>query len=391
MLRVFVFASTCFIALILASGARAGAPQQVLFAGTGYLASAEDIQKNFPNLCALAGRNSADCFIPQFSAFYEQIVGYSNDKIAITDEKSTDLRNFMVALAFESETVEKVFALGKLNLRLGLIARIIVYDFEKKNLLANYPISVETVITCASDADCSDQRKQEEFLKLIFDTQQNSILGLLPARLADITIDTTRIFIEIGAVEIADRVYEALGSDPSSHGGLEKWLAGSLEGYLFNNVRISVLPYTRGQAIAGKMPLKIANSADAFDIELPPASFSIRLLLRGLLKKKLDETNSREAYSYISALGMEISGRLATYFDQKYQRGNVVKIPKDAQVNDLDQFRDSILILMNEMTSQLNTPDKKWITTHKSVKDAKVNNLIKEIKALEENVFVKVR
>ncbi len=390
MLRIYVFASTCIIALLLATGARAAGPQQVLYAGTGYLSSAEELKTNFPHLCALAGQNQ-DCFIPDFRTFYDQIIGYSNDRVVISDQQSTDLRNFMLAVAFDSETVEEVFALGKRNLRLSLVARVILYDFQKKNLLANYPISVGTIITCMEDADCSDQRVRNEFHKLIFDAQQNSIIRFLPKRLADISIDTARFFIAISDVEVADRVYETLGEQAPEPRGFEKWLASSLEGYLFNNVRIPILPYTRGQAIAGKMPLKIANSDDAFDIELPPASFSIKIILRGLLKKMLDETDNRAAYSYISAIGLQIDGRLATYLDQKYQRGNVIKIPKSDAVNDADQFRDSILILLNETTTQLAKPDKKWIKTHKSDKKASVSNLVKEIKALEETVFAKVR
>ena len=38
----------------------------------------------------------------------------------------------MIALAFEEEVVEEVFALGKRNLQLGLIARVVLYDFEKR-------------------------------------------------------------------------------------------------------------------------------------------------------------------------------------------------------------------------------------------------------------------
>jgi hypothetical protein len=376
--------------LLLATFAQAAGPQQVLYAGTGYLSSAEDLKSKFPHLCALAGQNP-DCFIPDYRIFYDQIVGYSNDRVVISDQQSTDLRNFMLAVAFESETVEEVFALGKRNLRLGLVARVILYDFQKKNLLANYPISVGTIITCTQDADCSDQRQRAEFHKLIFDVQQNSIIRFLPSRLGDITIDTARFFIEIADVEIADRVYETLGDQAPEPQGFEKWLASSLEGYLFNNIRIPILPYTRGQAIAGKMPLKIANSDDAFDIELPPASFSIKIKLRGLLKKMLDETDHRAAYSYISAIGLQIDGRLATYLDQKYQRGNVIKIPKSDAVSDVDQFRDSILILLNETTTQLAKPNKKWIKDHKSDKKARVSDLVKEIKALEETVFVKVR
>lgn len=390
MLRICVLASTCIIALFLATAARAIGPQPVLYAGASYLSSAEELKTKFPNLCALAQQNQ-DCFIPDFSVFYEQIIGYSNDKVVIYDQQSTALRNVMLSLAFETETVEEVVALGKRNLRLSLLARIILFDFEKKNLLANYPISVSTVITCTEKVDCSDQRVRQEFHKLIFDAQQNSIIRLLPARLADVSTNTAHFFIKISDVEIAERVYETLGDQAPDPQVFERWLASSLEGYMFNNIRIPVLPYTRGLAIAGKMPLKIANSDDAFDIELPPASFSIKVTLRGLLKKMLDETANRAAYSYISAIGLKIDGRLATYLDQKYQRGNVIKIPKSDAVKDIDQFRESILILLNETTTQLVTPDKRWIKTHKSDKKARVGDLVKEIKALEETVFTKVR
>ena len=64
--------------------------KEIIFAGTGYLASNNEIKSKFPNLCSLSGDSTRTCYISDFNKFYNLAVGYSNETISIVDKKSSD-------------------------------------------------------------------------------------------------------------------------------------------------------------------------------------------------------------------------------------------------------------------------------------------------------------
>ena len=179
--------------------------KEIIYAGTGYLASNNEIRSKFPNLCSLSSDSTRTCYISDFNKFYNLAVGYSNETISIVDKKSSEAINYMIALAFEEEVVEEVFALGKRNLQLGLIARVVLYDFEKKNLLASYPISVRTLLTCETSSACSNARIKSEFKNLIFDENSSSILKSFPETISKIYPNPGRLFIQINEIEIGEK------------------------------------------------------------------------------------------------------------------------------------------------------------------------------------------
>ncbi len=179
----------------------------------------------------------------------------------------------MIALAFEEEVVEEVFALGKRNLQLGLIARVVLYDFEKKNLLASYPISVRTLLTCETSSACSNARIKSEFKNLIFGENSSSILKLFPEMISKINPNPGRLFIQINEIEIGEKAPQVFNLSNADKLSYKKWLASTLEVYFSKNLNIPILPYTQGQVVGSVMPLKIADTEN--NLSLPPASFFI--------------------------------------------------------------------------------------------------------------------
>ena len=379
---------TLLILFLLVNNSNA---KEIIFAGTGYLASNNEIESKFPNLCSLSGDSTRTCYISDFNKFYNLAVGYSNETISIVDKKSSDAINYMIALAFEEEVVEEVFALGKRNLQLGLIARVVLYDFEKKNLLASYPISVRTLLTCETSSACSNARIKSEFKNLIFGENSSSILKLFPEMISKINPNPGRLFIQINEIEIGEKAPQVFNLSNADKLSYKKWLASTLEVYFSKNLNIPILPYTQGQVVGSVMPLKIADTEKAFDLSLPPASFFINFRLRGQLKKLLDETNNRQAYSYISGIKVQLASKRQVYFDHKFQRGNVVNIPKDAKVSDASQFKESLRVLINQLSGQFFKPETKWIKKHKSDKKIKDKVVAKDFKNAESLVLVKVR
>ena len=107
--------------------------------------------------------------------------------------------------------------------------------------------------------------------------------------------------------------------------------------------------------------------------------------------KLLDETNNRQSYSYISGIKVQLASKRQVYFDHKFQRGNVVNIPKDAKVSDASQFKESLRVLINQLSGQFFKPETKWIKKHKSDKKIKDKVVAKDFKNAESLVLVKVR
>ena len=136
-------------------------------------------------------------------------------------------------------------------------------------------------------------------------------------------------------------------------------LASQFSASMSQGLRIPVLPFTKGQAIGGAMALRFAD-AEALQLELPPADYYVDLGLLGFNKKIMKQTDQMIYPSYIAGLRVSIGdvGFDELLFSEKAQSGRVLKLSRNLDVNEWNEYKNSLTALSDEFCEQLAKPEK---------------------------------
>ena len=79
--------------------------------------------------------------------------------------------------------------------------------------------------------------------------------------------------------------------------GYKKFVAQQFSSFLSANHGVSVLPYTAGHAIQGKMALRFENGT-ALNLSVPEADIPFIITVRGFKKVKMDENHTGASWAY---------------------------------------------------------------------------------------------
>jgi hypothetical protein len=368
--------------------------QTIYFAGVAYVGNVTDIQDRMPYTSAVVEEVG---LVELNKRVLASIQTLERDDIKVTTELGRSTSGDAVAMAlgldFERLNPEYFPAVNQVCSSFTQVwAQILVFDLTDNKLLSAYPLKSSQNLKCLPDAQTLPTEVAKEWMKEALMGTEGSILAAFPQALETLPLNKGwRSNIQVRDIKLGKTVRARLETEGVDEGVYRRWLASTFSSQMSDSQSIPVLPYTLGQAVGGSMPLSFKN-ADAFQIELPPATFVVDLTARGYAKKTLDESKRTVRNAYIFALGISFNHRLLgiNFMDQNLQTFEAITQNKSDSIDEWELFERVTISLSDEFFKQFPKPDSKWlkqkIKGKSSAKDRK-----KAFEAVEESVFKKMR
>lgn len=360
--RLICWISLCSAFFLVTNRASAAEEAKLHFAGLAFSGNATDIAKAFPQSNALM-RSPDKAALGSFNKLLvEKLKKRKFDGFSVSlglgDIKKGDGLALALVLGWENVTQEKLGGVNKVSVNLQ--AQAMLFDFESKQVIANFPFG-------ASYIDATTEPMTEERVRnavaILYGDQQGGVIDGFIEALGRITPKRTygaRIQItEASVAPEAAAVLESAGMSADAGGTL---LAYSFERYLSMNGRIPVLPQTKGQAIGGAMSARFANG-DSYNLQLPEPDFRIVLKLTNIKKIEVSRTGSEVAWayaSYVDAILLEpMTGH--QFLDASFKFPVVKVISVNGELDDRSSFQESLLSISDQITSQFGSPSSEWL------------------------------
>ena len=142
-----------------------------------------------------------------------------------------------------------------------------------------------------------------------------------------------------------------------------------------------LIPYVKGKSLGRDIAIKFADQDKILNLKLPKLDFGFTIELKGFKKVKLDESNLREAYAWAAFSDIEFHNvGIEKITEIGLKNVLTEEVNKGDSVDDWSNFNLSFNRIMKDYISNLQIPDKKWISksskmTNKEFK--KHSNLVK--------------
>ena len=391
----FIFALLLILAVTLPNSAFAQKRQQTIyFAGVAYVGNVTDINERLPNTVAVVERVGLGELNRRVLASIESL--NREDIIISTGLGESDSGNAVamaLALDFERLNAEYFPAVNQVcSSFTQLWAQILVFDLTDNKLLSAYPLKSTQNLKCAPNTKTLSEETAQEWMQEALMDGDGSVLAAFPKALETLPLNKGwRSNIQIRNIELRKTVKSTLKEAGIEQDVYKRWLASTFSSQMSESQGIPVLPYSLGQAVGGKMPLRFKD-ADAFDIELPPATFAIDLTARGYAKKTLDESQRTVRNAYIFGLGISFNHRLlkVNFMDESFQAFEAITQNKSDLIDEWELFERVTISLSDGFFQQFPESDKKWIKKYMKGK-TKERERKKAFESVEKSVFRKMR
>lgn len=332
------------------------------------MANCMEISQAFRYLHEAIGTGSCDLQPGVDAVFSRAIDSVTNDRIAFAkylgNSDSGDALS--IVLALDRENVWTTPMRGGFATAYDVSAQLLTFDFTEKKIVGIFPIHIRYFDFV--DEPLSD----EDHVAVMRSLVQNPDFPInLLEEFHDLASQIAPKmsyggYLRVRDVYLADRAKAYLDEKGFDHEAYRTWVAQVLSQALSRRLKMPVLPYTTGHAIGGKIAARFANG-QAFSFTLPPADYVIDLRVRGMVKKKLDQTKSRAAWSFVVGLGVSalepLSG--ATYLDANFQKGRVKSVSRShGATDDWRAFSEAVILLAESFADQVVTRKAAWIREH---------------------------
>lgn len=359
------FAATAAVALALQAEP---AKQTVLYAGLAYLANCNEIARTLRYIHEAIGHGTCDLQPSADAAFSHAVDSVTNDRFDIVKHlgQSDSGDGLSIVLALERENVWSTSMRDGFAIAYDVSAQLLIFNFTEKKIVGVFPIHIRYF-------DFVDQiRSHEEHVSIMRSLvlDQDFTVNLLQefVSLASDLAPKTGYggYLRVRDVDLADRARAYLDEQRVDHDAYRTWIAQVLSQALSRELEMPILPYTTGHAIGGKIAGRFANGR-AFMFTLPAADYVVDLHIRGMARKKLDETRSRAAWSFVFGVGVTalepLSG--ATYLNANFQKGRVKIVSnREGGVDEWGAFSEAAILLAEDLASQVVKRDAAWIREH---------------------------
>lgn len=386
------FLKRFFLLVVCAQTTAVSADTPVYFAGLAYIGDASDMARAAPYAASLIQDSNA------LTEYNGQLIAAMREasvedvRLEALAGRSTSGEALSLALAITEEQFQaEDTGSGYYAVKATTFGQIVLFDFTEKRVISTVPF-----ITSYTD---SPEKVDEAYKRQIYETvyfdrsKKINIVNVFAARLSDVNFEKpfNSWNIRVGTVEQTAKADGYLSTYGVDKDVFHTRLASQFSASMSQGLRIPVLPFTKGQAIGGAMALRFAD-AEALQLELPPADYYVDLKLLGFNKKIMKQTDQMIYPSYIAGLRVSIGdvGFDELLFSEKAQSGRVLKLSRNLDVNEWNEYKNSLTALSDEFCEQLAKPEKKWFKekmfSKKSFKQFK-----KITKNLEQDIFDKLR
>jgi len=305
-----------------------------------------------------------------------------------------------VALAIERERMlETKLSDDEYQLSFDIDATILTFNFDEKAIVSSHPIRL-TLLTSLPKKPTENDRSKLANIMFFGDARKEWFEDLGDSYLINEFIKVVqsteirgawRSHLRVKNIELspqAEQVLDDLDQDPEF---IRQLIASSISSSMSTRLKIPVLPYVKSQAIQSSMTLKFFET-DLMNFKIPEPSFHIDLTVRGFGSKTLKKTKRTRIVSYISGVQVDVIDIDfdASRMKQKFQAGNVKRLTADMSENLWHEYELSLLSLLDQIVTQIDKPDKKWVEKRTSG-NSKTRDIVRSLKNVKKQVIDQVR
>jgi hypothetical protein len=359
-----IFAYIAIVFLLLAICKAASAELLNLhYAGFALGGQASDSKKAFPTTSTLLNQRNASGVSILDAELNRRLKGAVFRSISLDNSLGNVKTGDSLAIAFvltwenvASEQLERDF-----KITVDLRAEALIFDFETMKVIAAYPFGVQ--VRDVSGNSPSPEKIRELISDVYFGGNHN-ILDRFVEILRTANIKRSYgAYAQVISVDLEDKataLMSTVNADPSQ---TKTFIADSFDALLWKNDSIPVLPFSKGQAIGGRMSGVFSNG-DVFNLSLPEADYRIHLTARGFKKVEVDSDASEIGFAYASYFHVSIDQPLREkpYLDGDYKFAVSKVVPRAvAKTDDWAAYQESMLSLIDGLTKQFATIDTNWL------------------------------
>lgn len=283
---------TFFVVLI--SYASTSFAQDVYFAGFSFIGENDQNNIRYPVASKLINEKNSDGLSLLDELAKKEINKLKRTDLIVKKEQGRLTSGNSLALAFSlnDESIESNKWNGKYLYIYRVVANILVFDFDEKKVIADYPVMVQY-------QDVSDTPRNvgahELILRKIYTDQnfEQNIFKEWVRRLETVTIKPFyKEYLQVRSVKLDEGVFESLPEPLKKPNLYETQVAQLLELQLSTNQGVPLLPNTAGQSITDNNRGMIAKFSDGitYKLKLPEPAYVIDLLVRPF--KSTSEVNN---------------------------------------------------------------------------------------------------
>ena len=364
------------ITIIAYSAFSSAEPTNVYFSGFSFVGNYSDNQRQFPHSVALLKEVDA-----QGTPLLEQSLGLEVRKLNRSDinlnfgsgdYRSGEAITLAFAVDWENVSIEQIGQLHKIVI--DLHAQILIFDFAEMKVIGSYPVAVQV-------RDVSESAPSGEYIaKVIRSIYLESDHGVnifeaFTKRLSKIPIrESFGQYLRVNSVVLNDKAVVHIPSEAHKAGNeaFKTQVAQNFGKYLSLNQNVSLLPYTKGEAIGSKMALRFSNG-DVFNLSIPSPDFVVNLTVRGFKKAKVGETKTKRAWVYGSYVTIQVDQPdfNKVYMDVPFKHTVIKEVPvSQVFVDDWSAYQESMFAFFDQFSKQISKPSKKWLQKATNSKNA---------------------
>jgi hypothetical protein len=341
----------------------------VYFAGLAYLGDYQYVDGNYPHTRALDAEGALSRAIA--SAVREREPAHLELRHDLADLDRTETVVFAIAVDRERVSRE-VFEFRRgvqTKLIVELSLQLLFYDLARGTLVHNLPMSA--AVNHAIDGrpkDVSDEART--FFRELYlggETTQGLINRVVEH------VDTLRLRAAEGlrfrleTLDLSDEVIQALPATLSREQlrqGVGQWFSARLA----DESGVSVIPFTRGYAMGNQLPGRFANG-EAFNLRLPAPDYAMHVTLQGLTRFR--QGDDKLVFGAAAHFELEEPFTQTVMIDGDFRKG-IYKLASDMRVqeDDWSAYQDVIESLLDDLVTQLRSPNRDWHTTHARAPDS---------------------
>ena len=367
----------CIVIFSLSNYVYAENKTNVFYAGFSFVGNHSDNQRLYPHSVALSKELDEKGLPILEQALYSKVKSVSREDVVFVADELGDYRDgnaltMAFAVDWENIAIEKIGDLYKIVI--DLHAQILLFDYSEKKVIGSYPVAIQI-------RDAQNKKPSDEYIRSVIrsiylnNNYDVNIFDEFTDRLSTVPVKASfGQHLQITSVTIEDKAVKHMPfSELAEKQAFQTLVAQNFGKYLSLNQNVSLLPYSKGEAIGSKMALRFSNG-DIFNLTIPSPDYGIDLFVRGFKKVKAGETNAKVAWVYGSYLRIHVEQPdfKKVYLDIPFKNAAVKEVPKSqSTIDDWTAFQESLFAFFHEFSKQISSPSKKWLKSSTKEKDAK--------------------
>lgn len=361
------------VGLIFSSAAMSAhsfAQDAVRFAGIGFVQSTRVANENLIHAGRFGTRSELSSpFFDRVSEEITNVVLGDGQSIVLGLASLASNESTSLALTFESEEVvinrlsEKEY-----TLKYTLDAPVVVFDVIKQTVLTSYPVRLAATNSYEYEPTPQDIEKFTNSLYLgsSGDARDSLVINSFLDALKILEIQQSYGFnIQVKDITLSENAELYFQKHNIDKDFYRQKIASAFGSILNTELSVPVLPYIKGDAIARRISLNFEETG-LIDLEIPEATFSIDLGLRGFGTKLIQESGLVQRYAFVVGLTVEVvdEGFATSVTSRSYQLGIPKNFTKAMLVNEVYWHNEAMLALMSGVVKQFSSYDRKWAREH---------------------------